>query len=170
MLNILLSFHHIKFIDGKNEIYFKILFNYLWNIFKRCRGMPLQGHLLAARFWNIPIGGWITMSFFSRILMFFHWKITGKNRFLKYFTWWVNHNEIFFENPYVFPLKIDAKEFYWNKFHLVGEIQSGESLFLIFLWKSLTKWRSVGPILKMFIIQMLSHNNFPIGATIILKS
>ena len=42
MLNILLSFHHIKFTDGKNEIYFKILF-------KRCRGMPLQGHLLAAR-------------------------------------------------------------------------------------------------------------------------
>ena len=28
MLNILLSFHHIKFIDGKNEIYFKILFNF----------------------------------------------------------------------------------------------------------------------------------------------
>ena len=48
--NILLSLHHIKFTDGKNEINFKIIFNFLWNIFKRCRGMPLQGHLLAARF------------------------------------------------------------------------------------------------------------------------
>ena len=28
MLNILLSFHHIKFTDGKNEIFFKILFNF----------------------------------------------------------------------------------------------------------------------------------------------
>ena len=48
MLNILLSFHHIKFTDDKNEIYFKILF-------KRCRDMPLQGHLLAARIENKPI-------------------------------------------------------------------------------------------------------------------
>ena len=43
-------FHHIKFTDVKKEIYFKILSNFLGNIFKSCRGMPLLGHLLAARY------------------------------------------------------------------------------------------------------------------------
>ena len=32
-INILFSLHHIKFTDVKKEIYFKILLNFLWNIF-----------------------------------------------------------------------------------------------------------------------------------------
>ena len=42
-------FHHIKFTDIKKKYNSKYFSIFLWNIFKRCRGMPLQGHLLAAR-------------------------------------------------------------------------------------------------------------------------
>ena len=48
---IVFSYLHIflRKTPWKLPVYFKILFNFLWNIFENITGMPLRGHLLAAR-------------------------------------------------------------------------------------------------------------------------